>query len=293
VSSAEIAATKLPSISSREKRILQAIELGMIQHEVVPIEEIIRYSRIDSNETEFYLNSLHKNGLIYRQSNPYLGYLMNYSGYDILGLNALVQGEYLEGLGVSLGVGKESDVFEALTPTEAQVVVKFHRLGRTSFRETRRKREYLAARQHTSWLYQSRLAAEKEYEALQLASKAGIDVPAPIAQNRHIIVMEFFAGVELSSFSELESPSDVLDVILENVKKAYSANLIHTDLSEFNILVGEEGDLVIIDWPQFIRVDHPNSDEILERDLRNVVTFFRRKFDVHRILEEIVREIKS
>jgi RIO kinase 2 len=231
VSSAEKAAKLLPDINNREIRVLQAIELGMIQHEIVPMTEILRYSGFDLSETEFQINSLHQKELIYRQSDPYLGFLLNYTGYDALALNALVKGDYLEALGAPIGVGKESDVFEALDPEENQVVIKFHRLGRTSFRETRRKREYLADRRHVSWLYQSRLAAEKEYEALVMASGGNVDVPNPIQQNRHIVVMQMFYGDQLSTLDSIGEPETVLVTIIENIKKAYQIGIIHADLS--------------------------------------------------------------
>jgi RIO kinase 2 len=293
VSSAEKAASLLPSMNNREIRILQIIELGMIQHEIVPYKDVIKYSNFPENETKYHLNKLHSKNLVYRQMEPYLGYIMNYTAYDILGLNALVQGNYLDALGASIGIGKESDVFEALDPNSNQVAVKFHRLGRTSFRETRRKREYLADRRHTSWLYQSRLAAEKEFEALNRALKAEIAVPRPIHRNRHIIVMEFFLGIQLSKLKELSSPRKVLNEILENVKKAYKAGLIHTDLSEFNVLLNDDNNIMIIDWPQYTGIEHPNANEILERDVGNILNYFNRKFNTKISLKEIIEEIMS
>jgi len=34
----------------------------------------------------------------------------------------------------------------------------------------------------------------------------------------------------------------------------------------------------IIDWPQYVSADHPNALELLERDIGNVVYYFRRKY---------------
>jgi RIO kinase 2 len=293
VSSAEKAAKLLPEINNREIRVLQAIELGMIQHEIVPMTEILRYSGFDLSETEFQINSLHKKELIYRQSDPYLGFLLNYAGYDALALNALVKGDYLEALGAPIGVGKESDVFEALDPEENQVVIKFHRLGRTSFRETRRKRQYLADRRHISWLYQSRLAAEKEFEALVTVSEGNVDVPNPMQQNRHIVVMQMFYGDQLSNIDSIVEPETVLETIIENIKKAYQIGIIHADLSEFNVLIGENNEISIIDWPQFIKLNHPNSEEFLERDVKNILIFFDRKFNVKKGFEDAIEKIKN
>ena len=259
MSSAEKAAAALTKVESYDLRILQAIELGMIRHEVVPFEVVVRFSGLNESEVEYRMKGLDELELLYRQWDPYLGYIMNYNAYDLLALNALVKAESLEALGPPIGVGKESDVFEAITPGDVKVAVKFHRLGRASFRDTRRKREYVADRRHVSWLYQSRLAAEAEYRALKSMHEAGVSVPEPIDQNRHVIVMQLIRGTQLSDIISLEDPQLFLDDILEDVRLAYRAGVIHTDLSEYNILVDGEGEVWIIDWPQYTSTDHPNA----------------------------------
>jgi len=239
---------------------------------------VAKYSGLNESELEYRMKRLDELDLLYRQQDPYLGYMMNYNGYDLLALNAFVKSETLEALGPSIGVGKESDVYEAVTPDEGKVAVKFHRLGRTSFRDTRRKREYVADRRHISWLYQSRLAAEAEYTALQIMHGAGAWVPKPIDQNRHVIVMQLIEGTELSDIISLDEPRLFLEDILEDVGLAYKAGVVHTDLSEYNILVDAEGMVWIIDWPQYVSADHPNALELLKRDIGNVVYYFKRKY---------------
>jgi RIO kinase 2 len=293
VSSAEKAAAALTKVESYDLRILQAIELGMIRHEVVPFEEVVRYSGLNENELEYRMKGLDELELLYRQWDPYLGYIMNYNGFDLLALNALVKAESLEALGPPIGVGKESDVFEAVTPGDVKVAVKFHRLGRASFRDTKRKREYVADRRHISWLYQSRLAAEAEYNALKNMHEAGVSVPEPIDQNRHVIVMQLIKGTQLSDIISLEEPWLFLDDILEYVRLAYRAGVIHTDLSEYNILVDGEGEVWIIDWPQYTSTDHPNAMELLERDVGNVVYYFQRKYRLEYDLEQALNHVRS
>jgi len=291
VSSAEKAAETITKVESYDLRILQAIELGMIQHEVVPFENVVRYSGLNESELEYRMKRLDDLELLYRQQDQYLGYQMNYNGYDLLALNALVKAETLEALGPPIGMGKESDVYEAVTPGDVKVAVKFHRLGRTSFRDTRRKREYVADRRHISWLYQSRLAAEAEYSALQIMHEAGVSVPEPIDQNRHVIVMQLIKGTQLSDIISLEEPQLFLDDILGDAGLAYKAGVIHTDLSEYNILVDEEGEIWIIDWPQYVSSDHPNAMELLKRDVRNVVYYFRRKHGLEYDLEQTLKHV--
>jgi RIO kinase 2 len=293
VSSAEKAAVAITKVESYDLRILQAIELGMIRHKVVPVKEVVRYSGLNEREVEYRMKGLDELELLYRQWDPYLGYIMNYNGYDLLALNALVKAESLEALGPSIGIGKESDVFEAVTPGDVKVAVKFHRLGRTSFRDTRRKREYVADRRHISWLYQSRLAAEAEYRALKIMQEAGVSVPEPIDQNRHVIVMQFIQGTKLSDIISLDEPLLFLDDILEDVRLAYKAGVIHTDLSEYNILVDGDGEVWIIDWPQYTSTDHPNAMELLERDVGNVVYYFKRKHGLEYDPEQALSHVRG
>lgn len=293
MSSAEKAAEAITKLESYDLRILQAIELGMIHHEVVPVKEVVRYSGLNESELEYRMKRLDELQLLYRQWDPYLGYIMNYNAYDLLALNALVKAESLEALGPPIGVGKESDVFEAVTPGDVKVAVKFHRLGRASFRDTRRKREYVADRRHISWLYQSRLAAEAEYRALKSMHEAGVSVPEPIDQNRHVIVMQFIQGTKLSDIISLEEPQLFLDDILEDVRLAYKAGVIHTDLSEYNILVDGDGEVWVIDWPQYTSTDHPNAEELLERDVGNVVYYFQRKHGLEYDPEQALNHVRG
>ena len=293
MSSAEKAAGLLTSIDPSEFRVLQAMELGMAQYEFVPVEMIAKFSGVSWDESIFWLRELDKKGLLWRQTRGYVGYILNYNSYDLLALNAFVRGEIIDALGMPLGMGKEADVLEALTPSGEGVAVKFHRLGRVSFRDIRRKREYMMGRRHVSWLYQSRLAAEKEYVALALTFNAGVHVPKPIYQNRHAIVMQRIEGSQLSEVASLDYPDVFLDEILENMQKAYKAGIIHADLSEFNIIISKEGVVFIIDWPQYISSNHPNSEEVLERDVKNVLTFFSRKFRVKKNLDDALRIVMA
>ncbi len=174
-------------------------------------------------------------------------------------------------------MGKEADVFDALDPKGVRVAVKFHRLGRISFRQTRRKRGYI--KEHTSWLFQSRSAAEKEFQGLKLVYAHGVAVPEPLCQNRHAIVMGVIEGAELAKWKEVDDSVAVLREILGNVKKTFlEAGVVHADLSEYNILLKADMHVLIIDWPQYVTVDHPNAEDLLTRDIKNVLDFFERKF---------------
>lgn len=71
-------------------------------------------------------------------------------------------------MGNQIGVGKESDIFIAANENDEQIVLKFHRLGRTSFRQIKSKRDYLKHRKSGSWLYLSRLSAMKEFAFMKV-----------------------------------------------------------------------------------------------------------------------------
>lgn len=279
--SAEEAASLYKRLESEDLRVLLGVELGMMSHEFVPVNTIVKYSNLIEQEVDFRLRRLHALNLLKRRSKPFLGFTLNYLGYDCLAINALVRSGHLEALGKPLGIGKESDVYDALGTCGMEVAVKFMRLGRMSFRSTRRARAYVANRGHTSWLYQSRLAAEKEFQGLKELHKAGVAVPRPIAQNRHAIVMEIIRGAELADYYEIPKPKAILREILRNLRKAYlKAHIVHSDLSEFNVIIKPDGHIFIIDWPQYLYIDHPGAGEYLRKDIGNVLRYFRRKFGV-------------
>ena len=293
MSSAERAANLLLELEPEDFRVLLAIELGMANFTYVPLDEVVKYSSLDPSEVEFRLGGLDKRDLIYRQPDPYVGYILNYTGYDCLALNALAKADLLNSLGRSLGVGKEADIFDALTDDGRRVAVKFHRLGRTSFRDTRKKRGYVARRGHVPWIYQSRLAAEKEYQIMGIVHSAGVSAPTPIDQNRHAVVMSYIDGYNLVDIQELDDPPGFLDDILYNVRLTLEAGIVHADLSEYNIVIESDGGVLLIDWPQAVAADHPNAGDLLERDVQNVLRYFERKYQVERDLDEALRLVKG
>jgi RIO kinase 2 len=283
MSSADLAVQVFRQLVSEDFRVLNIIEVGMNKREFVPREQIQKFAKVPMDRVDFTLNKLSKLGLTYHNKGAYVGYSLNYIGYDCLAINAFVKAGVISSFGQTIGVGKEADVYTALAPgvesVGETVAVKFHRLGRISFRQTRRKRGYL--REHSAWLFQSHLAAEREFEALQLVYKHGVSVPKPLCHNRHAIVMGIIEGGELSKWRKLNFPNRVLKEILRNIRKAYlKAQVIHGDLSEYNIILQHDMHVLIIDWPQNVSTDHLNAVELLQRDLQNVLIFFSRRFDV-------------
>jgi len=106
--------------------------------------------------------------------------------------------------------------------------------------------------------------------------------------------MGIIEGGELAKYRDVGNAENVLREILLNIKRAYlNAHVIHADLSEYNIILKPDGEILIIDWPQAVRTDHSNAKELLERDLKNVLIFFKRKFNLKLAVEEAYAYVTS
>ncbi|MDY9925491.1 serine/threonine-protein kinase RIO2 [Methanosarcina sp.] len=284
------------TLDAKDFRILTGIETGMKHFEWVPVEELGKYTKMPFDKLEYRLRKLVRDKLVVRTTQPYDGFQIYFEGYDALALNAFVKRKSISAIGDEVGVGKESVIFEAIRQPELAiggpipVIIKFHREGRTSFKQIKRVRDHLGEREHFSWIYAARLAAQREY-GIMTTLYPKVSIPQPFDQNRHAIVMELAKGSLLSK-TKLLNAEWYLDEILKQVKITYSLGIVHADLSEYNIFVSEEG-VQLIDWPQYITLDHPHADEILERDVSNVLVHFYRKYDIKRELEEVLEEIKS
>ena len=287
---------KFRALENNDFRILSVTESLMKRHEFVPLEEIIEISEIRKDEVEFRIRHLSKDRFLSKPAKKilrYEGYQLTLHGLDALALKALVKSGVIDAIGKQLGVGKESDIFEAINSKGTRFAVKFHRLGRTSFRQTLRKRGFVAEQTQTSWLNQSKLSAEKEYTALRTLTSAKVSTPKAVRHNRHIVVMSLISGTELK-FAEMEDPKSIVKEILRNIRRSYlKANLIHSDLSEYNILVKPDGQILIIDWPQSVSTDHPNAHDNLTKDIQNIITCFKRKSDLALELDKTLEYVKG
>jgi RIO kinase 2 len=272
------------SLQPADLRILLGAELGMTSREYVPVSRMVRYANLLEEEVGKRLPDLVDKRLLASGSMRALGYAgfrLTFLGYDCLALNTLVKRNVVEALGSPLGLGKESDVYDAQGRRGTRIALKFHRLGRISFRQTRRTRGYVAERAHTSWLYQARMAATREFAAMRRAHRVGVPVPKPIGQNRHLVAMDMFEGSELSRINAIPEPAATLRRILFKLRLLFcDARLVHGDLSEYNILMADSGQFVFIDWPQSVAATDPGASELLTRDISNITKFFARKHNV-------------
>ncbi len=271
----ENVASQLAELESEDFYLLSGVEQGMRFSEWVAHEKLPDFADLTPENVDYRLDRCERRGLVERKTIQYEGYRLTFEGYDALALHAFAERGTVEGVGAPLGVGKESDVYEVRSYTP--LALKFHREGYTEFREVNREREYTADRDHVSWLYTARKAAELEYGTLE-ALYPDVSVPRPVDHNRHAVVMERIDGVELGRTAlEPEQVRPVLDLVLGEMAGAYDAGYVHADMSEYNVFVNEDG-VVVFDWPQAVPTDHANARELLERDVENVVGYFRRKY---------------
>ncbi|WP_396610601.1 serine/threonine-protein kinase RIO2 [Haloferax sp. S1W] len=265
----------MAELESEDFYLLSGVEQGMRFSEWVNREKLPKNSGLTKEEVDYRIDRCMTRELIERKTIQYEGYKLTVEGYDALALRTFAQRDTIQGVGAPLGVGKESDVLEV--QSFKPLALKFHREGYTNFREVRRERDYTSDNHHVSWLYTARKAAEREYDALETLFPQ-VSVPRPVDHNRHAIVMAKLDGVELSKAKlASEQVAGVLGLILDEMASAYEAGLVHADMSEYNVAVGERG-ITIFDWPQAVPTDHDNARELLARDVKNIVGYFRRKY---------------
>ena len=268
-------APMMVDLEQEDFNLLSGVEQGMRFSEWVRRGKVPEFSGLTAENVEYRLDRCLDRGLIERKTIQYEGYKLTPEGYDSLALHTFAERDSVQGFGSSLGVGKESDVYEV--QSYKPMALKYHREGYTNFREVMKERDYTSDRDHVSWLYTARKAAEREYERLETLYP-DVAVPRPVDHNRHAIVMEKMDGVELARTRvDSEQVLGVLDLILDEMATAYDAGFVDADMSEYNVFLAESG-VTVFDWPQAVPSTHENADEFLLRDVENIVGYFARKY---------------
>lgn len=275
-------------LEEKDFELLSDLVEAASRFEWIPDDRLTTFSDMPRQDIDYHLDRLNKLELVEKGSKKYRGYRVLPPGYDVLAIHELVEDDVLEAFGIAQGIGKEADTYDALTPDEKRVAVKFNRLG-LSFKELKEKRTY---QPEHGWYDASKKAARKEFEGLKKIHPE-VEAPKPITWNRHILVMSLIEGEELADVAKIDLPEPVLDEIIRNTKITYKKGIIHADLSEHNILIKPNGEILIIDWPQWESVDHPEADDLLRRDVKNILSFFERKYHIKRDLEEVLEDIKG
>ncbi|XP_073200676.1 serine/threonine-protein kinase RIO2 isoform X2 [Lepidochelys kempii] len=242
-------------------RVLTAVEMGMKNHEIVPASLIASIASLKHGGCNKILRELVKHKLLaYERTKTVQGYRLTNGGYDYLALKTLSSRQVVNSVGNQMGVGKESDIYIVANEEEQQLALKLHRLGRTSFRNLKNKRDYHKHRHKMSWLYLSRLAAMKEFAYMKALHDRKFPVPKPFDYNRHAVVMELISGYPLCQVHQIEDPASVYSELMELIVKLANHGLIHGDFNEFNLLLDSEDQVTMIDFPQMVSTSHPNAE---------------------------------
>ena len=122
-----------------------------------------------------------------------------------------------------------------------------------------------------------------EVDALYRLAAAGVRVPQPYICHEGVLLMDLITdadGHPAPRLNDIElSPEQALEFhagLLNQVVRMLCAGIIHGDLSEYNILVGSHGP-VIIDLPQAVdAAGNSNAGPMLERDVGNLASYFGR-----------------
>mmetsp|Transcript_45403 Transcript_45403/g.109973 ORF Transcript_45403/g.109973 Transcript_45403/m.109973 type:complete len:590 (-) Transcript_45403:95-1864(-) len=250
--------TVMRTMNGQDFRVLEAVEKGMQRHALVPAPLISSLASLRHGGTGKILSSLLRDKLLsHDKSCGYDGYRLTNAGYDILALHHLKSRKVIAALGDRIGTGKESDIYLGVHPNGNQVVLKLHRLGRTSFRNVKKTRDYFmynqrgkggnqpAANSSNSWLFLSRKSALKEYAFMKALYNVDYPTPQPIAHNRHIVVMSLVRGVPLyqvqSRNLSAEQAASIFHQASDLALRLAKHGLVHCDLNEFNLLVDLSG----------------------------------------------------
>ncbi len=267
------AAELTSSLSEEDYRVLRSLAklLGRRRH--APPSMISASSGLPEEIVERSLGRLQSMKLVVRGT---AGYSLVYAGLDALALHELRRAGALEGVGTPIALGKESDVYGGIAGGR-EVAVKAYRIGRVSFRRVKRLRRY--GPRVGEWLLASIRSASAEYGNLARLHSRGLPVPAPLSVRYHVLVMERLEG-EILRRAQVEDPEDLAWRILEAVRRCYvEGGLVNADLNEYNIVVGPRG-IFIVDWPQALSSEDPAARAYLERDVLNVLRYFRKRFGV-------------
>jgi RIO kinase 1 len=120
-----------------------------------------------------------------------------------------------------------------------------------------------------------------EVDALYRLADAGVTVPKPYNFYEGVLLMELVTDENGNAAPRLNdisfTPEDARkhhQTLIKEVVRMLCAGVVHGDLSEFNILLGEYGP-VIIDLPQAVDASGNNhAMDMLYRDVNNLATFF-------------------
>ena len=208
--------------------------------------------------------------------------------------DALVRNGLVDEVVSRLMSGKEADVYVVQSKGELCCAKVYKDAKVSSFsqqaqyqegRKGRNSRQARAIQKNTKFGRKEAESAWKnaEVEALRTLSAAGVRVPHVYNYIDGILLMEFIVDESGSAAPRLNdirlTASQAREYhreVIKNIVLMLCSGLIHGDLSEYNVLVGRDG-LVIIDLPQAVNAaGNNNACSMLERDVENITAYFAR-----------------
>ncbi|MCS7123611.1 MAG: RIO1 family regulatory kinase/ATPase [Candidatus Aenigmarchaeota archaeon] len=204
--------------------------------------------------------------------------------------------KYLEGV---VKEGKESVVYSAKDFNDNFLAIKIYRVEHCDFK---RMYNLLITDERIKNLKKSRYKivakwAEREFDNMKIAYDAGVSMAKPITFLNNVLVMEFL-GIDGKPFPRLcdvkideEIARKLFEEIIDDVKKLLNKELIHGDLSIFNILF-DGNKHYLIDFSHGVKKSNILWKSILKRDLENLVNYFKKYFEVdNNFLDKFFQEI--
>jgi RIO kinase 1 len=190
--------------------------------------------------------------------------------------------------------GKEAQVYLVVQGGEHRVAKIYKEAQNRSFRQLStysEGRRYKNSRRQRAMGKRTRYGKEQEeiawksaeVEAIHRLSAAGVRVPRPYDFVDGVFVMELVAdhrGEPAPRLVDLhftpDEARDVFQQLVREVVRMLCAGLVHADLSDFNVLIAEDGP-VIIDFPQAVEAAaNNNARKLLIRDVKNLQLFLSR-----------------
>lgn len=190
--------------------------------------------------------------------------------------------------------GKEAKIYVVRCGEETRCAKVYKEANQRSFRQSvdytegRKVKNSRRARAMEKGSKYGRKAQEEawqsaEVDALHRLSAAGVRVPKPYNFIDGVLLMELVTDSEgdaaprLADLTLTEAQSrEYHRVLIRQVVRMLCAGVVHGDLSEYNVLIGSHGP-VIIDLPQAVNAAGNNhASAMLERDVANLANCFGR-----------------
>jgi RIO kinase 1 len=206
--------------------------------------------------------------------------------------------------------GKEATVYVVRTGSQVRCAKVYRDMGQRSFqkraqyqegRKVRGSRQARAMAKSTRFGRKEQESAWKnaEVDALYKLVAADVRVPKPYGYFNDVLIMELVtdaAGNPAPRLGEVDLSPELAreyhTFLIRQIVRMLSLGLIHGDLSEFNVLVGPDGP-VIIDLPQAVNAaGNNNAFAMLERDVNNIRNTLGR-FAPELLKSEFAREMWS